>query len=727
MSITSETVLYKGACPHDCPDTCATITEVRDGQALRFYADAEHPVTQGWLCAKVRPYLDRVYSPDRLLYPLRRVGPKGGGDWERISWDEAVDEIARNWRKIIAEHGAAAILPYSYSGTLGLIQGTMCSSRLWNRMGASGLERSICGAAAEAAIEATYGARWAPDPADVLHSKLVLIWGHNPASTSPHFMPLLRQAQKRGAHVVVVDPRRTLTARSADEHIRPRPATDGALALGLMHVIFRENLHDEAWLETNTVGWRELRERAAEYTPERVAQITGVEKETIVALARRYATTKPALLKTADGVQRHGNGGQTMRAIICLPAVVGQIGILGGGLFYSTSGFGRWDSTIVSHANECPPPLRTINMNRLGAALTGEASDPPVKSLFVFAANPVTSAPNAGLIVEGLQRDDLFTIVHEQFLTDTARYADIVLPATTQLEHVDIHKAYGHRNIQYNQPAIAPLGECKSNWDMMRLLAEAMGYTEPWLRESAEEAIANVLDATHAVNPHFAGITLERLQTEGTVPLFFAEDQRVPFADGRFPTPSGKLELRCEALAAQGIDALPEYVEPDEFVKRDGRRKTKDKRMQGQSSFVLISGASHHYVSSSMANQPSLMAKEGAPFVEVSPVDAIECGIVHGDHVIVENDRGWCILRAVVTDDVPPGVAVAPKGPWASLSPDERNVNWTTSDALADLAAEAASLMRRSFSSPARNFGLSMSSVSGKTWREISLVRRKTL
>ena len=695
MASIAATRLVRGACPHDCPDTCATITEVRDGQAVRFYADPAHPITQGWLCAKVRPYLERVYHPDRLQHPLRRVGPKGGGRWERISWDEAIDEIATRWRAIIAEYGAAAILPYSYSGTLGLLQLSICNARLWNRMGASGLERSICGAAAETAVEATYGARWAPDPADVLHSKLVLIWGHNPASTAPHFMPLLRQAQKRGAYVVVIDPRRTLTARSADEHIRPRPATDGALALGLMQVIFAEGLHDQAWLEANTIGWRELRERAMHYPPERVAAITGLPAETIMRLARRYATTRPALLKTADGIQRHGNGGQTFRALCCLPAVVGQIGVRGGGLFYSTSGYVRWDAEAVGHASECPPTPRIVNMNRIGAALTGEVQDPPIMSLFVFCANPVASAPNAGLTVKGLLREDLFTVVHELFMTDTAQYADIVLPATSQLEHVDLHKAYGHRYLQYNQPAIPPLGEARSNWDVMRMLAQALGYQEPWLHESAEEAIRGVLDATRAHNPYLEGITLERLQAEGTVALHFPPGAEVPFADGRFPTPSGKVELRCEAMAAHGLDPLPDYTPPAEFRAPKAERREPGDGARSSSpasdlpSLVLLSGASHHFVSSSMANLPSLLAKEGPPFVEINPADAAARGIADGDTVIVENARGWCQLRAVVTGDVPPGVAVAPKGSWARLSPGGRNVNWTTSDALADLAGQS--------------------------------------
>ncbi|HEX8728940.1 MAG TPA: molybdopterin-dependent oxidoreductase, partial [Ktedonobacterales bacterium] len=388
-------VRVRGACPHDCPDCCATVTEVQEGRAVAFYADRDHPVTQGWLCAKVRPYLERVYSPDRLQYPLRRVGPKGAGQWQRISWDDAIGEIVARWQRIIAEHGAAAILPYSYSGTLGMLQLGVCNARLWNRMGASGLERSICGAAAEAAVRATLGARWSPDPADLLTSKLIIIWGHNPASTGPHLMPLLRDAQRNGAYVVVIDPRRTLTARSADEHIQPRPATDTALALGLMHILFRDGLHDESWLAAHTIGWEDLRQRAEEYPPERVAAITGVSVEVIESLARRYGATKPALLKFADGVQRHGNGGQTARALACLPAIVGQIGVRGGGLAYSTSDYVRWDLEALGHASECPPTPRIVNMNRIGAALTGEVSGPPIQSLYVFCANPVTSSPNA--------------------------------------------------------------------------------------------------------------------------------------------------------------------------------------------------------------------------------------------------------------------------------------------------------------------------------------------
>ena len=680
MSVAA-THIVRGACPHDCPDTCATLIEVRDGRAVRFAADPAHPVTRGWLCAKVRPYLDRVYAPGRLLYPMRRVGPKGSGELERISWDEAIGEIAARWQHILAEYGGAAILPYSFSGTLGLLQLRICNERLWNRMGASGLRRSICGAAAEEAVRLTYGARLAPDYTDLAQSRLILLWGHNPASTNPHVMPFLREAQRNGAYVVVIDPRRTLTARSADEHIQPRPTTDAALALSIMHVLFRDELHDEDWLRAHALGWEELRDRAREYPPERAASITGIAAEVIVSLARRYGTTKPALLKFSDGIQRHGNGGQTVRALACLPAVVGQVGVRGGGLFYSTSDYVTWDAEAVGHAAACPPTPRVVNMNRLGAALTGEVSDPPIRSLYVFCANPVTSTPNTNRVLDGLRRDDLFTVVHDLFLTDTARYADIVLPATSQLEHLDLHKAYGHRNLQLNEPAIAPLGEAKSNWDVMRHLAAALGYEEPWLRESAEEALRGVLDATRASNPLLAGVTLERLCANGTVALNIPAEQDVPFANGRFPTPSGKVELRCNALAGQGLDPLPDYIPPAELG--PAGRDPADTRL------ILISAATHHFVSSSMANQPGLEMKEGEPHVELSPEDAATRGIADGDEVIIQNDRGSCTLRATVTDDVPSGVAVAHKGRWASRSPDGRNVNYTTSDALADLAGQS--------------------------------------
>ncbi len=672
-----------GACPHDCPDTCGVITEVEDGRAVRFRGDPDHPVTRGWLCAKVRPYLDHVYHPDRLLYPLRRVGPKGSGRWQRVTWDEAVAEIAARWQDIMRRYGAAAILPYSYSGTLGLVQMTVASARLWNRLGARPLERSICGAAAELAVEATLGARWSQPYADVVHSKLVILWGHNPVSTAPHFLPFLRQAQHRGCRVVVIDPRRTPSAQGAERHLAPLPGTDGALALSIGHVLVAEGRHDEAWLRRHTVGWPELRRRLDEFPPERGAAVTGLARQEIVDLARLYADCRPGLIKIADGINRNRNGGQNVRAVCTLPALTGQYGRPGAGLAYSTSGYLKWDVEAVGHPADCPPadPGSAVNMNRLGAALLGEAADPPIMSLFVFGANPATSAPSAGKIVEGLRRADLFTVVHELFLTDTAEYADLVLPATSQLEQTDLHKAYGQAYLTYNRPAIAPPGECKSNWEVMGLLARALGFTDPWLHQSPDEVIAEVLAATAAHNPALRGITLERLKADGAVPLELPS--ATPFADGRFPTPTGKVELYCQALADLGQDPLP-----GRFDEAGDDGAASPGRWDPAGALQLVSGAAHHFVSSSLANQAGLLKNAGTPFVEIHPDDAAARGIGDGEPVVVENGRGWCRLRAVVTDAVRRGVVAAPKGRWARLS-GGRNVNWTTSDALADLAGQS--------------------------------------
>jgi anaerobic selenocysteine-containing dehydrogenase len=448
--------------------------------------------------------------------------------------------------------------------------------------------------------------------------------------------------------------------------------------LGIINIIFAEGLHDEPWLEANSVSWRDLRDRAASYSLDGVEAISGVPRDKIVELARRYATTKPSLLKIADGIQRHENGGQTVRALISLPAVTGQYGTKGGGLFYSASGHVPWDGELVGHASECPPVPRIVNMNRLGAALTGEVTNPPIKSLFVFAANPVTSTPNTSLIIKGMLREDLFTVVHEQFMTDTAHYADIVLPATTQLEQTDLHKPYGHLHLQYNQQAIAPLGEAKSNWTLMQLLASAIGYDEPWLHQTNEEALTEIFDGTKEQNSRLSKISLEQLKTGGTAPYHFDPGAEVPFADLRFPTPSGKVELRCDRMTALGVDSLPEYLPPSELDDT-----TLDRPLH------LVTGASHHFVSSSMGNQPKLMAKEGVPYVEINPQDAVERGITHGQSVTVANARGSIVLRAVVTDDVSPGTVVAPKGQWGRFSRDGKGINFLTSDALADLGNQA--------------------------------------
>jgi anaerobic selenocysteine-containing dehydrogenase len=649
------------------------------GRALRVRGRADHPVTRGWLCAKVNRYLERVYHPERLLYPMRRVGPKGSGEFERISWNEAVAEIAQRWREIIAQHGAQAILPYSYAGTLGLVQGAVTDARFWNRLGASRLARTICGAAAEDAVMLTIGGRLAPPPQMVTQSKLILIWGSNPASTAPHLMPFLREAQRHGSKIIVIDPIRTLTARSANQHIQPFPGTDAALALSMMYVIVNEQLHRPDWLAEHTVGWDAFLPRIMEFPPERAARITGLAEETIVDLAREYATATPALLRVTDGINRHTNGGQTVRTLTCLPALTGQYGIPGGGLMYSTSDWLRWERGALAHEHEpvCPPAPRTINMNRLGAALTGEA-DPALYSLYVYNANPVASSPNTRKIVQGLLRDDIFTVTHELFLTDTARYADIILPATSQLEQVDLHKPYGQMMLQYNMPAINPMGEARSNWDVMRDLASALDFEEPWLHEDADAVIRGILEASAPHTPVLDDITFERLQREGAVELNIPAERKTPFADGVFGTPSGKVELYSEQAIARGYDPLPNWVPEAEA------RTGLDQAPASADPLPLLSPAAHHFISSSFGNLETLRAKEGKPTLRIHPSDAQARQIRSGQLVRVSNERGSCRLVADVTEDVRPGVLATSTVWWPTFSPDHLNVNATTSDRLAD-------------------------------------------
>ena len=458
--------------------------------------------------------------------------------------------------------------------------------------------------------------------------------------------------------------------------------------MGLAHIIVGEGWHDESWLLENTVGWPQFRKRLVDYPPERVACITGLAQEDLLGLAKLYARTKPALIKIADGMNRNLNGGQNVRAVCALPALTAQYGLHGGGLAYSASGYAQWDAAAVGHAAECPLPGRTVNMNRLGAALLGDVEGAPIKSLFVFGANPAASTPNAGKIVEGLQREDLFTVVHELFLTDTAVYADIVLPATSQLEQVDLHKAYGHTHITYNRAAIPPLEEARSNWDVMRALAATMGFEEPWLQQSADEVIDEVLTATAANNPAMCDITLERLQTEHTVGLSLPAEP--PFAGGQFRTPSGKVELYCQGLADMGLDPLPGWQErfDDGGVANVQDSSSVEARFAPEMSMQLVTGAAHYFVSSSLANQPGLLQREGEPLLEIHPADAAARQIESGDSVIVENGRGWFQVRAIVTDGVRPGVAVTPKGRWPRRS-DGRNANWTTPDALGDMAGQS--------------------------------------
>jgi anaerobic selenocysteine-containing dehydrogenase len=624
-------------------------------------------------------YLERVYSDERLLYPLRRVGPKGSGRFEQVSWDEALGEIAGRFAAIAGSpDGPQAILPYSYCGTMGKLQSSSLDRRFFHRLGASLLDRTICATAGVAGYEYTAGpGRFGADPQAVTGCRFIVNWGSNTANTNSHLWSLMVQAKKAGATVVTVDPYRSPTARRSDWHIQLRPGTDAALALGLMHVIWRDGLQVDDYLDRATVGAPLLRRRAREeYPPDRVAAITGVDAETITTFARRYAMEQPSLIRLNYGLQRHGGGGMAVRTIVCLPAVVGAWRHRGGGALLSTSGAYDFNMDRLTRPDLVPPGTRTVNMNQLAEALAGELPGPPVKALYVYNCNPAAVAPDQSRVIRGLRRDDLFTVVHELFATDTVDYADIVLPATSQLEHVDVHGSYGHHDVQLNNPAIAPRGECRSNNDVFRALAAQLGF-EPELFPDDETLIREVLDG----GPTLRGITLERLKAEGPVRLNLPEDY-APFADGRFPTPSGKCELYSERMKADGFDPLPTYTPPHE----DPQARPD---LAARFPLQLVSPPRPQFLNSTFANQAHHLRAAGDPTVELAEADAEARGLAEGQWAEVFNDRGRFLARVALTGAVRPGVAVATGVYWNKLSPGRANVNSTTPTALTDMAGGA--------------------------------------
>lgn len=682
-TIGKERRVVHGVCPHDCPDTCGMRVTVEDGRAVRVEGDPTHPITRGFLCVKVNQYIEHVYSERRVLTPRRRVGPKGSGQFEEISWDEALDEIASRFTAIVAEHGAEAILPYSYSGTLGLLHNYSMDYRFFYRLGASLLQRTICTAAAVEGNSYTLGSYYGTDPEQFPGAKLIICWGTNPVTSNPHLMPFLKAAQDNGATLVVIDPRRTRTAERADWHLQPLPGSDAALALGLMHVIIAEGLHDEEYVRDYTLGFDELRERAAKYPPERVAELTGIPAVEIVRLARLYATTKPAVIRLQYGMQRHSNGGMLVRVVTCLPALIGSWRDSAGGLLMSTSGaFG-----LNMQALQRPDLLggrqpRSVNMIELGAALT-TLDTPPVKGLFVYNADPVASTPDTNRVLAGLTREDLFTVVYDTYCTDTTRWADIILPATSQLEQIDLHKAYGNYYIQLNTPAIAPLGESKPNTEVFRLLAARLGFTEPCFQDSDDDLIEQALDSAH---PWMAGITRERLERERWVKLTLPNDGPgdtfVPFARGGFATPSGKVEFYSARLRDQGHDPLPTHVPLVESAE-----VTPD--LYARYPLTLLTPKAHHFINSTFNDVNTLTRREGRPTIEISPTDAAERGIADGDPVRVFNDRGECSLHALVIDRVRPGVVASPATWWASKFQGGNGINVLTPARPADMGGGA--------------------------------------
>jgi anaerobic selenocysteine-containing dehydrogenase len=653
------------------------LVTVEQGRATRVAGDPAHPYTRGFLCAKVNRYVERTYHPDRLLHPLRRVGPKGQGRFQRVSWGEAIAEVAERLRAIAqSSDGPQSILPYSYAGTMGLVQGSSMDRRFFHTLGASMLDRTICSMAGTVGMRMTVGANIGADAEGIPDSDLVLLWGTNTLTSNPHLWPFVLQARERGAPIIAIDPLRTRTAAQCDEWLPIRPGTDAALALGMMHVIFERGLEDRDFLARHTLGEDALRARAREYPPERVARITGLSEAAIVALAERYGGAKAAFIRVNYGLQRHAGGGMAVRTIACLPAVMGHWRRAGGGVQLSTSANFQFNKQALERP-DLSAPVRTINMIRLGEALTTHdagVGGPPVRALVVYNSNPAAVAPDRNAVLHGLAREDLFTVVLEHFQTDTADWADIVLPATTQLEHWDIHFSYGHHYVTLNQPSIAPLGESKPNSEIFRRLAAAMGLDSPIFADDDETLVRQALQ-TNAEK--LRGVTFEKLVEKGWTRLNVPTPY-LPFAEGKFPTPSGKCEFHSERLAQMGIDPVPTFTPPYEFP-------DVAPALAARYPLTLVSSPAHQFLNTTFVNLDSLRRAAREPECVLHPRDAEPRGIATGMRVAVHNDRGAFTAVARVEETVREGVVWAPSIWWGKFAADGANANQTTSQRETDM------------------------------------------
>ena len=660
-----------GACPHDCPDTCSLVTTVENGKAIRVQGNPHHPMTDGVLCTKVSRYTERTYHPDRILHPLKRTGPKGSGQFAPVSWDEALNDIA-NRLSAIAANDPQAILPYSYAGTMGQVQGEAMAMRFFHKLGASLLDRTICSSAGSEALAYTFGAKMGMRVEFFAESKLIIIWGSNSIGSNLHFWRIAQEAKRNGAKLICIDPRKSETAEKCQEHIALRPGTDAALALALMHVLIQNDWLDHDYITQHTLGWDALRSRALEWTPERAAQVCGITVEQIESLARDWATTKPAAIRLNYGMQRVKGGGNAVRAIACLPALTGAWRHRAGGVLLANSG----NFPVQRAALQRPDLLagrkpRTINMSRIGNALLQPASESfgsQIKALVVYNSNPVAVAPQSGEVVQGFAREDLFTVVLEHFQTDTADYADYILPATTQLEHWDIHASYGHTDILLNRPAIAPMGACKTNTDIFRALAKLMGFTEPCFSEDDETLCRTAFAATQDMDALFA---------QGFTHLKSANGQALPdapFAEGAFPSPSGKCEFFSQRLADMGQDGLPDYIANYEIPQTNA-----------EFPLAMISPPARNFLNSSFVNLQSLRDIETEPVLEMHPEDAQMRGIQEGDVILVFNQRGTYHCKARLNNRARPGVVNGLGIWWRKLGLNGTNVNELTSQNLTDI------------------------------------------
>jgi anaerobic selenocysteine-containing dehydrogenase len=663
-----------GACPLDCPDTCSWIVDVdAGGRAIGLRGNGDHPFTRGALCVKVSRYLEQAAHPDRLLYPLRRVGAKGEGRFERVGWDQALDEIAERLQDTIGAYGGEAIWPYQGTGTIGWIQGVdgPGGARLWNVLGASKHRPTICSISGRVGSAYTLGTAVGMDPETFVDSKLILLWGTNTLTSGHHLWKYVIEARRRGAHLVAIDPIRTRTAAQADEHLAPIPGTDAALALGLMNIVLGLGAEDRDYIKRFTTGWGAFRRRLQQFPPDRVAQITGLPDERIIALGERLAQSRPTGIRATMGIQRHAGGGMTLRTLAAIGGVTGDWKYPGGGLAYSTGGYFGANRAAFARDDLRPHPVRSLVMTRLADTLL-ELDDPPVKALIVCGANPVASNPDQNRVRKALAREDLFTVALEHFATDTVDYADIVLPATMQTEHADLHDGYGHLYLLWNEPAVAPPGECLPNSEIFRRLAAHMGLEEPALYASDEELARTLLESDH---PSLAGITFERLKREGWVRLNYPRPF-VPFADG-FPTPSGKLEFYSERAGADGLDPLCGYTPPREAGEVAPG-------LAARYPLALIAPASHYFMNTIFANHPRLLSQAGQPRIVLHPDDAAARALETGRHAVIFNERGSFAAEVEVSDAVRPGVVASTKGYWSKLL-GGANINATVDERDSDM------------------------------------------
>ena len=656
-------------CPHDCPSACSLEVTTENGRLVDVTGNPAHPFTQGVICGKVREYAERVHSPLRVLRPLKRVGPKGEGDFVPISWDEAIDTIATRWRAIIRESGGEAILPFSYAGTMGQVQ-YFAGHPLFHALGATRLHRTICVETAYAGWRATMGAVTGNDSNRMVGSDLVVLWGINAAYSSINVMTLVKQARAKGAHVVCVDPYRTPTAEQADEHLMVRPGTDGALALAVMHVLIAEGLVDRAYVERATHGFDELAKHVRAFTPAWAAPITGLSAGTIVAFARRYGATKRSFLRIGIGLSRHDNGGMTCRTLACLPALTGAWAEPHGGALLSSTQAFTFDYGLLVREDLMPRQApRTINMIQLGRALTDATLAPPVRALYVYNSNPAAICPNQSLVLRGLAREDLFTVVHEQVLTDTAHYADIVLPATTSMEHLDIYRSFGQLTVQLARPVLPPQGEARPNLAVFRDLARALGVAAEHYAKD-EEALIREFLATST-----PGMTYERLARDGLARVE-QPDPYLPFADGA-PTPSGKVEFVSSSLAQRGLPALPTWTPLSEGPENAA--------LAARYPLQCIVPPNRFFLNSSFSQSDLLHRRQRTPRVMMAAGDAAKRGLADGDRARVFNDRGSALFEVSVTDATREGVVVVEGIWWHRFHPGGQNVNVLTSDRVADM------------------------------------------